>query len=150
AFVCPFLGILPVRDDPEPGEEVRYVFPKSPAEASGLKPGDRILKVGDGEESTTFSGRDELTAILNHLLPGVEIKLEVTRKESKKTETIKVTLGTLSEEVPAKLSGEASRGKALTPRKAAAPPPVLGPGRAAPPKPPTPKKEDEKKDEKKE
>src|SRR5207248_3293377 len=122
--------------------EVRYVFPKSPAEAAGLKPGDRILKVGDGEESSPFSGRDELTAILNHLLPGMEIKLEVTRKKSKKTETIKVTLGTLSEVVPDKLSGEATRGKALTPRKAAAAaPPTPGPGRAAPRKPLTPKKE---------
>src|SRR5206468_263756 len=27
-----FLGILPLRDDPEPGVEVRYVYPKSPAD----------------------------------------------------------------------------------------------------------------------
>src|SRR5581483_5677713 len=27
SFNQPFLGILPMRDDPEPGVEVRYVFP---------------------------------------------------------------------------------------------------------------------------
>src|SRR5581483_1320791 len=46
AFPHSFLGVLPVRDDPEPGEEVRYVYPKSPAEAAGIKPGDRIMKIG--------------------------------------------------------------------------------------------------------
>ena len=32
-----FLGILPMRDDPEVGVEIRYVYPKSPAEMAGLK-----------------------------------------------------------------------------------------------------------------
>ena len=45
AFPQAFMGILPVRDDPEPGVEVRYVYPKSPAEKAGLKAGDRIMKV---------------------------------------------------------------------------------------------------------
>ena len=35
----PFLGVLPMRDDPEPGVQVRFVYPKSPAEAAGLKAG---------------------------------------------------------------------------------------------------------------
>ena len=39
-----------MRDDPEPGVEIRFVFPKSPAEAAGLKAGDRITKIG-------FTGR---------------------------------------------------------------------------------------------
>jgi S1-C subfamily serine protease/acetyl esterase/lipase len=149
AFICPFLGILPIRDDPELGEEVRYVFPNSTAETAGLKVGDRIMKIGMGEEPPTpFSGRDELTAILNHLLPGMEIKLDVTRKESKKTESIKLVLGVLSDAVPDKLSDEATRRKALAARKTAAKPPGPGrPRRAAPPKPAEPKKEDEKKDE---
>jgi S1-C subfamily serine protease len=46
AFGQSFLGILPIRDDPDPGVEVRYVYAKSPAEAAGLKAGDRIMKVG--------------------------------------------------------------------------------------------------------
>jgi len=45
----PFLGILPMRDDPSLGVEVRYVFAKSPAEKAGLQPGDRIVKFGVGE-----------------------------------------------------------------------------------------------------
>ena len=35
-FIYAFLGILPVRDDPELGAEVRYVFANSPAETAGL------------------------------------------------------------------------------------------------------------------
>ncbi len=40
-----FLGILPLRDDPDPGVEVRYVYPKSPADTAGVKVGDRIMKI---------------------------------------------------------------------------------------------------------
>ena len=41
-----FLGVLLIRDDPEPGAEIRWVFPKSAAKRTGLKAGDRIMKVG--------------------------------------------------------------------------------------------------------
>ena len=41
----PFLGILPMRDGE--GVRVRYVFPGGPAEAAGIKPGDRLMNVGD-------------------------------------------------------------------------------------------------------
>src|SRR5262249_30602107 len=44
-----FLGVVPVRDDHELGVEVRYVFPKSPAETAGIKRGDRIMKLGPAE-----------------------------------------------------------------------------------------------------
>jgi serine protease Do len=152
AFVYPFLGVLPVRDDPDPGEEIRYIFPNGPAQAAGLKPGDRIMKIGVGEDFTSFSGRDELTALLNHLQPGMEIKLEVTRKESKKTETVSLALGVLSDALPDKLANEASHRKALTPKKAA-PAGPLAPGRprpAGPRRPPAPPKEDEQEKGKKE
>jgi serine protease Do len=152
AFIYPFLGILPMRDDPELGEEVRYVFPNSPAETAGLKAGDRIMKLGVGDEPfRPFSGRDELTALLNHLQPGMEIKLEVTRKESKKTETIKLTLGTLSETVPNKLPSEATHRKALAPRKTAPSIRPRGRGRSSGLRnPPAPKKDNEKDQAKKE
>jgi S1-C subfamily serine protease/predicted esterase len=154
AVIYPFLGVLPVRDDPDLGEEIRYVFPKSPADAAGLKPGDRIMKIGVADELTAFSGRDELTALLNHLQPGMEIKLDVTRKESKKTETVSLTLGVLSEALPDQLANEASHRKALTPRKPAfAGPPAPGRPRPAgprrPPAAPKEEKEKEKKEEKK-
>src|SRR5439155_21688090 len=91
------------------------------------------------------------TQILNHLTPGMELKVEVNHKESKKTETIKLTLGILSDMVPDKLPPEATRRQALAPKKAApAMPP--GPNRQRPGTPPRsrgPRKEDEKKDEKK-
>ncbi|HLJ96595.1 MAG TPA: PDZ domain-containing protein [Gemmataceae bacterium] len=153
-FIYAFLGILPVRDDPELGEEVRYVFANSPADAAGIRAGDRIVKIGMGDEPmTSFSGRDELTTILNHLLPGMEIKLEVHRKESQKTETIKLTLGVLSDVLPDKLPRQATRGQALAKRKEA---PAAGADRLRPGAPPRarglrkdePKKDDKKAEEK--
>jgi S1-C subfamily serine protease/predicted esterase len=123
AFEHAFFGILPMRDDPELGEEIRFVFPKSPAEDAGLKPGDRIQKWSIRDmPPRPFSGRDELTALLNQLSAGTEIQLEVSRKESKKTETVKVTLGLFSEAVPDRLPEPATLKKALAPRKTALPP----------------------------
>ena len=120
AYTHPFIGVLPIRDDPELGEEIRYVFPKSPAEAAGLKAGDRIMKVGVGAAPLRpFSGRDELTSILNLIPPGTEVKVEVKRKDGKKTETIKLTLGVLSDMVPEALPDTASLKKALVLRKVA-------------------------------
>jgi serine protease Do len=122
--VHPFLGILPMRDDPKAGVEIRYVYEKSPAQKAGLKAGDRIVKVGaGGADPAPFKGlkrgRDELAEILNGLGPGSELKLEVLRKGGK-TDSLKVTLaampGTLKDdEVPAKLPDEATFKKALEP-----------------------------------
>ena len=39
-----------MRDDPGEGEEVRFVFPDSPAAKAGLKVGDRIKKIGVGRK----------------------------------------------------------------------------------------------------
>jgi S1-C subfamily serine protease/predicted esterase len=112
--VHPFLGILAMRDDPEAGEEVRYVFPKSPAEAAGLKAGDRIRKIGVGETPPRlFGGRDALTTILSRLTPTMELKLEVARKDGNKTETLKVALGMPTDYVPDALPEPASKKKAL-------------------------------------
>lgn len=41
-----YLGILPMRDDPKLGVEVRFVFDKSPASKAGIKAGDRVVKYG--------------------------------------------------------------------------------------------------------
>src|SRR5262245_51255239 len=132
-------GIRPTRDDPERGVEVRYVYPKSPAEAAGLKAGDRIMKVGGKEGPLReFSGRDQLMTILSTSQPGQDVKLEVTRKEGKKTETLTVKLGELPDAVPEQLPKEASHKKALEPRKQAGGPP-----------PPPPMKDGDKKEEKK-
>ncbi len=107
-----FLGILPVRDDPDHGVEVRYVYPKSPAEQAGIKPGDRITKV----EGKPFAGRDHLQQILNTVTPGVPMKIEVQRKEAGKTETVSLKVAGVPEGVPDELP-PGTKKQALAPRK---------------------------------
>ncbi|HEV3079462.1 MAG TPA: PDZ domain-containing protein [Gemmataceae bacterium] len=137
AFIHPFLGVVPVRDDPELGEEIRYVFAKSPADVAGLKPGDRIMKLSvEGIPPQAFSGRDELSALLDNLRPGLQVTLEVTRKATKKKESVKVMLGVMSDEVPDdNLPEPATLKKALEPRKAAPRPGPPAPGLPGEPQP---------------
>ncbi len=139
-----FLGILPMRDDPKLGVEIRYVYPKSPAEAAGLKAGDRIVKVGVGDQPpASFKGkqrgRDELLDILNGLSPGAEVKLEVVPKGGKQSKTVTVALGTMpgttaarEEVIPAKLPEVASVKKALQPLEKLKP--DVKPAKVEPPK----------------
>ena len=105
-----FLGILPLRDDPKLGVEIRYVFPGSPADKAGLKFGERIVKYGAGAPaagpmpikkggnlqsfSGVKSGRDQLMDILNTAPAGAEMMLEVLDKNGKER-TVTVTLDTL-------------------------------------------------------
>lgn len=158
AYGQPFLGILPMRDDPEPGVAVRFVYAKSPADAAGIKEGDRLMKIGRslpagvpappmGVPLQPIQGRDMLLALLDGAAPGVELKFEVKRKDGKKTDTLTVKLGDMPDAVPDLLPPKASVGKALTKPKPVGPMP---PRPAAPPTPPKEeKKEEDKKDEKK-
>jgi S1-C subfamily serine protease/predicted esterase len=130
AQVNSFLGIAPMRDDPELGVEVRHVFAKSPADQAGIKVGDRIMKI-DGQ---AFSGRDQLLQRLATAGPGTKWKVEVQRKEGAKTDTVEVTLAEYSTEVPAADLPEGSLKKALEPRK-----PVGGKPPAKPPEKPAEK-----------
>jgi S1-C subfamily serine protease/predicted esterase len=132
-----FLGILPMRDDPEPSVEVRYVYPKSPADTAGVKAGDRITRIGQATgPMVPFAGRDGLANILSQIAPGTDIRVEVKRKDGKKTETLTVKLDETPDIVPAKLDDKASLKKALEPKK-----PIMG----QPPPPPPEKKDDPKK-----
>jgi S1-C subfamily serine protease/predicted esterase len=148
-----FLGVVPVRDDPELGVEVRFVFPKSPAEAAGIKPGDRIMKVGppEGRALQPFSGRDAFIAILDSIAPGTEVKLELKRNEGK-TESVNAKLAAMTDEVPDKLPDNDTVRRALEPRKQVA---IARPTDRPQAKPPekkeekTAEKKEEKKDEKK-
>ncbi len=121
----PFLGILPMRDDPKLGLEIRAVFSKSPADKAGLKVGDRIVKYGVAKPDAAFTGvvagREEFAGWLSTLSPGTEIKLEVKNKDGK-TNPYTVTLahlpGTMKGEdtpIPEKLPQLSSLKKALEP-----------------------------------
>jgi len=121
----PFLGILPLRDDPRLGVQIRHIFAKSPADKAGLVPGERIMKIGAQKAlkplSGIKSGRDELLDILNLIPAGNEITLEVKDKAGKVRE-VKVELDTLPGslagvdwQVPEKIAGPASFGKAKDP-----------------------------------
>jgi len=114
SFRQPFLGILPMRDDPESGVVIRYVYEKSPAEAAGLKVGDRILKVGTiGKTIEAVTGRDEMMKVIGALPPGTEIKLEVRTKDNK-DQKLTARLGELPDDVPEQLPDVASLKKGKT------------------------------------
>jgi S1-C subfamily serine protease/predicted esterase len=109
----PFLGILPMRDDAEAGVEVRYVYPKSPAESAGVKAGDRILKFGVAPPGQPVNlqpvaNRDQLLTRLDTAAPGMDAHLEVRRKDGGKTETLSTKLTELPDTVPDKLPDPAS------------------------------------------
>lgn len=151
-----FLGVLLVRDDPEPGVEVRYVYEGSPAAKANVKAGDRIMKVGPklvgpapkvpkGIDPADlppigprpFSGRDQFMALMQGFTANSNVTIELKRKDGK-VETLDVTLTKFTDDVPAELPLEAtSKKQALTPPKAVGPKKEL------------PKKEEPKKDEKK-
>ncbi len=116
AYSRPFLGILPLRDDPEPGVEVRFVYPKGPADAAGIKPGDRIMKFAPAKvpaPTPVAGGRATLTRMVGSLPAGTDVKVEVKRKDGGKTETLTLKLGSLPDGVPDKLPQPSSAGKAL-------------------------------------
>jgi S1-C subfamily serine protease len=124
-----YLGILPMRDDPELGVEIRHVFAGSPAAAAKLLPGDRITKVGAGAAKPgnffngQVSGRDQLFAFLATQRPGAEVKFEVVRKDGGKTEEVSVKLAEYAEDIPEDkaVSKDSSKKKALEPRKTTPP-----------------------------
>ncbi len=108
-----FLGVLPVRDDPGPGVEVRYVYPKSPADQAGVQAGDRIVKIdcpplpGQPPGKQPIIDRDRFLDLMAHQRPGADVKLDVIRKGGK-TDTLSAKLGEQPGDVPAALTGEAS------------------------------------------
>jgi S1-C subfamily serine protease/poly(3-hydroxybutyrate) depolymerase len=114
-----FLGILPVRDDAGQGVEVRYVFPKSPADRAGIKEGDRVLRLGRQAGAggpvawQPVPGRDRMMALLSFLTPGTDVVVELTRKAGGKTENVTVKLGEVPDEVPAKVPQRSSAKQAL-------------------------------------
>lgn len=142
AYVNAFLGILPLRDDPTPGVVVRFVYPKSPADAAGLKEGDRITKLGRGDAKTLAPVRNhrQLAAAIAQMNPGTAIKLEVKRKAGEKVETLTAKLSTVPDTVPAELPMPSSAGKALEAQPKGKDPFAPPKGLPVPKKPAEPKK----------
>lgn len=112
AYVNAYFGVLPMRDDPGPGVEVRFVYPKSPAEVAGVKVGDRITKFGPGTPAPV-QNRAALLAAVQRVAAGTEVKVEVKRKDGGKVETLTAKLAPVPDEVPEKLPLPSSAGKAL-------------------------------------
>src|SRR5262249_27142393 len=129
AYSLPFLGILPMRDDPELGLEVRAVMPKSPADTAGIKPGDRIMTVGltQGQPARQMplAGRDQFRGMIAALRRGREIKLEVKRKAGGKTEPVTLRLATFDSAVPETVPEESTAKRALEKVKTPAGPPMV-------------------------
>jgi S1-C subfamily serine protease len=150
AFASGFLGVLPLRDDPDPGVQLRFVYPNSPAEKAGLKAGDRIMKVTQlppGAKTPPpavdlVGGRAMLSQVVGRTPPDGELQFEVKRKDGGKTETVKVKLAAVpDEELPEALPLPSSAERALDKPKGAKDAPT--------PKKEEPKKDDPKKDEEK-
>ncbi len=97
AFVNAYMGILPMRDDPKLGVQIRYVYPESPAAEAKLAAGDRIVGYTKDKKMMSFAGkersRNELMAYVNTLRPGTPLVLNVQRKGGAKMEKVTVKLG---------------------------------------------------------
>lgn len=117
AYVNPFLGILPMRDEAQdkPGVVIRHVYPNSPAAAAGLKEGDRIMKFGPAAAMQLLPIRNsqQLAATIAQFSPGMEVKLELKRKDGDKTETVTAKLAIIPDAVPEKLPMPSTFSKAL-------------------------------------
>ena len=106
AYQHPFLGTLPIRDDKQPGVLVRYVYPGSPAEKAGMKPGDRLVKMG--APPIVLVDANSLRDLFAISPPGQKIAFEVQRGgESLKMEVSPAAA--LPTEIPADLPAAISQ-----------------------------------------
>jgi S1-C subfamily serine protease/predicted esterase len=113
AVAVAFLGILPMRDDPEAGVAVRYLFPNGPARQAGIRTGDRIVRLND----QPILNRLHLSQVVARLAPQSEVTLDVKRKDADKTDKIKVRLAELSSELPEDELPEGTLKQALAPQQ---------------------------------
>ena len=75
--------------DEEAGIEVVHVFPKSLAEAAGLKPGDRLLTL-DGTWTETL---DDCYRAVSQIKPGRTVKVTIRREGEEKTLSVTTKAG---------------------------------------------------------
>ena len=93
----PFLGVLPLRDDPAQELGVRYVYPASPAHEAGIQAGDVLTSLAGQDVADAPSCRQ----LLAQHQPGDQ--LAVTVRRGQETAQYTVTLGELPTEIPAAL-----------------------------------------------
>ncbi len=143
SFETGFLGILPMRDDPDPGVEIRFVYPDSPAAKAGLKVGDRIMQIGTALlPMRAFNGRNQFAALMSGLPSATVLEMQVKRADGK-SEKLSAKLVAMTEAIPAELPKE----KPTKERVREQPKGKDGPKKDGPKKG-QPKKDDSKKDEK--
>jgi serine protease Do len=92
-----FLGILPTRDGADGAVSIRYVYPGSPAEKGGLKPGMRILAAGGAPTSNV----EALSQKLGRTKPGDTLDIALDPKESPPKSLV---LDATTDRIPAELA----------------------------------------------
>jgi S1-C subfamily serine protease/dienelactone hydrolase len=174
SFEPGFLGVLLMRDDPEHGAEIRYIYPNSPAARAGLVAGDRIMKVGPRPAGggpapkpkdskldpkrpmlpvpkqptgpRPFSGRDQFMNLMQPFRAGTAIVLEV-RNKAGETRTVDAVLAQFPDDIPDNLPEESSKERALVAPKPVETPDSPRPGLKKDVKKDAPKKDEAKKDD---
>lgn len=93
-FQHAFLGVLPMRTAEKNGVTVRYVYPKSPAAAAGIAPGDVLVSLN----GKPVQGRLDLIATIGAMEPGSVVEVETRRADA--VQKLKITFTQLPEELP--------------------------------------------------
>jgi len=100
-YEVPFLGLLPKREPSgDSGVRVRFVFPDSPADKSGLIRGDRIVRLNDADVADARM----LSDFVGRRRPSESVKLTIVREGMERQ--LECTLATLPDGVVTELATE--------------------------------------------